>query len=275
MNSDNPKNNSKKATNRDVAKLAGVSVATVSYVINGREDQRISEATKKKVYQAMNFLNYSPNLYAVGLNTPQPQTIVVRSSINATYLTEMEILHFMRDFNTLCEKQHIQLTYSLDKRAAKIAATACICFDLPNDEFHSFAEENFIPVIAIESLVGDPVFYQITTDFERVFKAAEDYFKEDFTLVYIEPNNKETKEKILSVFKEVIFLSSLTDIGKIAPKNIALCQPALFPLFENSENFKVFKYALDPSMLSETVMDCIEKALNRLNTPDQDHFIKI
>ncbi len=272
----NEQNKHKKATNRDVAKLAGVSVATVSYVINGREDQRISEATKKKVYQAMNFLNYSPNPYAVGLNTEQPQTITVRSSSNASYLTEMEILHFMRNFNLLCEKKKIQLNYSLDKRAAKIAATACICFDLPNEEFHRFAEENFIPVIAIESLVGDPVFYQITTDFERVYAAAADYFNDDFTFVYIEPNNMETKEKILSVFKKVIFLSSLTDIGKIAQgKNIALSQPALFPLFESLDTFKVFKYFPDPSKLSQTVMECIEKALNRLNTPDRDHFIKI
>ncbi len=284
MNNDNlsdnlnvsEQNKHKKATNRDVAKLAGVSVATVSYVINGREDQRISEATKKKVYQAMNFLNYSPNPYAVGLNTEQPQTITVRSSSNASYLTEMEILHFMRDFNTLCEKKQIQLNYSLDKRAAKIAATACICYDLPNDEFHRFAEENFIPVIAIESLVGDPVFYQITTDFERVYAAASDYFKDDFTFVYIEPNNKETKEKILSLFKNVIFLSTLTDIGRIVKsnKNVALSQPALFQLFDGL-NLNLFKYAPDPSKLSQTVMECIQKALNRLNTPDRDHFIKI
>ena len=37
----------KRITNKDVAKFAEVSVATVSYVIIGRTDQRISESTQK------------------------------------------------------------------------------------------------------------------------------------------------------------------------------------------------------------------------------------
>ncbi|MBR2426674.1 MAG: LacI family DNA-binding transcriptional regulator [Lentisphaeria bacterium] len=52
----------KKTTIRDVAKVAGVSIATVSYVLKGTG--RVSESTIKRVWQVINDLNYSPNPYA-------------------------------------------------------------------------------------------------------------------------------------------------------------------------------------------------------------------
>lgn len=48
---------------------AGVSVATVSYVINNRTDMRISDATRKKVLQVINLLDYTPNQSAKALAT--------------------------------------------------------------------------------------------------------------------------------------------------------------------------------------------------------------
>ena len=58
----------KKVTIRDVAKEAGVSVATVSYVVNGRTDLKISDETRKRVLQVINLLNYSPNQAAKALS---------------------------------------------------------------------------------------------------------------------------------------------------------------------------------------------------------------
>lgn len=64
---------SQKITIRDVAREAGVSVATVSYVINNRTDMHISDATRKKVLQVINLLDYTPNQSAKALATkPQP-----------------------------------------------------------------------------------------------------------------------------------------------------------------------------------------------------------
>ena len=50
------------ATIKDVAALSGVSVTTVSRVLNKRG--YISEDTYKKVYDAMAKLNYQPNQLA-------------------------------------------------------------------------------------------------------------------------------------------------------------------------------------------------------------------
>jgi len=50
----------KRVTSRDVAKYAGVSQSTVSFVLNDREDIKISESTKHKVVSAAKALNYSP-----------------------------------------------------------------------------------------------------------------------------------------------------------------------------------------------------------------------
>lgn len=51
-----------KVTRADVAKLAGVSTATVSYVLNG--SRNMSEKTKKLVNDAVEQLNYKPDMIA-------------------------------------------------------------------------------------------------------------------------------------------------------------------------------------------------------------------
>ena len=54
---------------KDIAKLCGVSQATVSYVINNRQNQKISEETRRKVLDAVEALHYYPNASAKSMRT--------------------------------------------------------------------------------------------------------------------------------------------------------------------------------------------------------------
>ena len=60
-------------TIKDVAKLANVSPSTVSRVIS--QSPRISEATKKLVYAAMEELKYKPNAIARNLANASTKTL--------------------------------------------------------------------------------------------------------------------------------------------------------------------------------------------------------
>lgn len=61
------------ATLKDVARLAGVSVSTVSHVINGRDD--IPERTAARVRKAMETLDYRPNRLARALMKDRSERI--------------------------------------------------------------------------------------------------------------------------------------------------------------------------------------------------------
>lgn len=80
----------------DVSKKAGVSIATVSRVLNGNSN--VTEKTRRKVLLAMKELDYTPNVFArgLGLNTMKTIGIMCTDSsdiylANAVYYTEQEL----------------------------------------------------------------------------------------------------------------------------------------------------------------------------------------
>jgi DNA-binding LacI/PurR family transcriptional regulator len=64
-----------KPTIRDVAKRAGVSIATVSYVLNDNSDEAIGEQAKQRVWDAVRALNYHRAAAAVNLATQRTRNI--------------------------------------------------------------------------------------------------------------------------------------------------------------------------------------------------------
>ncbi|WPO81202.1 LacI family DNA-binding transcriptional regulator [Chryseobacterium sp. JJR-5R] len=65
----------KRASIKDIARIAEVSVATVSYVLNRKEGSRISEATRKKVFEVAENISYTPNKIARSLKMSKSKLI--------------------------------------------------------------------------------------------------------------------------------------------------------------------------------------------------------
>ncbi len=65
----------KKVQLKDIAKEANVSVALVSYVLNGQHQNRIKKETAERIKAVAKRLNYRPNHFAKGLKTQKSHTI--------------------------------------------------------------------------------------------------------------------------------------------------------------------------------------------------------
>lgn len=95
----------KKATIKDVARFSGVSIATVSLVLNGNA-HKFSPATVAKVMEAKNELNYSPNYFAQRMVIKGSKTIgVMLSDISNPFFGQLmagvEKALYQEDFVTV------------------------------------------------------------------------------------------------------------------------------------------------------------------------------
>ena len=82
---------------KDVAKLAGVSQTTVSFVINNNPDIKIPAETKERVWAAVLELGYRPNIIARGLRSNRTYTIGFISDEIATTPFAVQIVHGAQD----------------------------------------------------------------------------------------------------------------------------------------------------------------------------------
>ena len=76
------------STLKDVAKMAGVSASTVSYVLNGKK--KVRPETLEKINEAIRELNYQPNLLASSLKTNQSKTVgLVVSDLKSLFFVDI------------------------------------------------------------------------------------------------------------------------------------------------------------------------------------------
>ena len=178
----------KKITVRDVAKEAGVSVATVSYILNNRPDQKISAATRKKVLQIANLLNYKPShaakSLAEGRNNIIGITYQLKSETPARNLEVMALANRLipqlarRNYDVL----FLQVPDVTEDSTVSRNVDAILAIDLTHDEFRALADSYLVPIIGIDMVINDNLFYQVYTDYPTIVQDTistldtEDYY---------------------------------------------------------------------------------------------------
>ena len=106
---------------KDVAKEAGVSIATVSRVLN--DIDVVNEDTKKKVLDAIKKLGYRPNIVARSLKTQRTKTIgilvpdissqfypeIVRGAEDVANIYDYNVILCNSDFDVEKEKEYLRV----------------------------------------------------------------------------------------------------------------------------------------------------------------------
>lgn len=173
MNSNNKK---KKVTIKDIADACGVSTATVSYVVNGREDQRISPETWKRVLHEVHIMGYESSAVAkalatgnsgmVGLYAPNAASDPDEAHSFAAFTQELAARlegcgYALRLIDDSCVSQTID---TLD---------AIVALNVDRLTFRKIGFNCFCPLICVDGVVDDLfLFYQVNTDFAAAAAAA-------------------------------------------------------------------------------------------------------
>lgn len=178
----------KKITVRDVAKEAGVSVATVSYILNNRPDQKISAATRKKVLQIANLLNYRPSHAAKSLAEGRNNIIGITYRLNPeTPARNLEVIALAnRLIPQLARRNYdvlfLQVPDIAEDTSVSRNVDAILAIDLSHNDFRALADSYLVPIIGIDMVINDNLFYQIYTDYPALIQEAvsglntEDYY---------------------------------------------------------------------------------------------------
>ena len=165
--------------------------------MNNRTDQKISDATRKKVLQIANLLNYTPSSVAKSLATGRNSIIGISYSMDdATPSRNLELSSFI---NMLIERLN-RLKYDViympvnttsDSASINRNIDGIIAIDLSNEDFVKLADNCFVPVISVDMIINDSLFYQIYSDIPQLAEKASEYLGDDYYFVLERYKNEE------------------------------------------------------------------------------------
>lgn len=253
-----------KITIKDIARFANVSVATVSYIINGIHEERYTQETKRKVLQIVNLYNFRPSRLAQSFALSKSRNIIILMEKHQTIFQKAESYDFLRLLGKTFERFGFNLIMRTYLEETKVdTADAIICVGMEEEKFRRLAKENFVPFISVDGKICDELFFQIYQDFSNVVKCGEREFgKDNFSVVLLDMYNETLKQEIRELAKDVVFLDG-NDVKELPEGNIVTVNASLCEVAE------IFgrKALLVPSNTQtkiDALIDCFNKATERV-----------
>ncbi|MCF2219231.1 LacI family transcriptional regulator [Chryseobacterium sp. PS-8] len=191
----------KRASIKDIARIAEVSVATVSYVLNKKEGSRISEVTKTRILDVAKSINYTPNKIAKSLK------------MNKTKLIGLIVADISNDF-------YSNIARNIEDEAMKLGYTLLIgsCDENP-EKFKKltelFSEQQVDGMIIAPVVDSDEAINKLILE-EYPIVTIDRYLK-NVSLPGVMINNSEISEQICDHlvrkdFDEIIYVGYDTEL---------------------------------------------------------------
>jgi len=263
----------------DVSEKAGVSIATVSRVINGNSN--VSEKTKLRVLSVMEELGYTPNVFArgLGLNTMKTIGIMCTDSsdiylANAVYFLERELRFNAYDAILCCtgtslENKMKYLNLLLSKRVDGIILVGSKFLSSSpdtSDNDYILKAATKLPIMLLNGqLSGNNIFSTQCDDESAVYSVTDKLIKNgQKNIVYLYTSTSYSGQNKLSGYKKALIDNHLIVnpvYSHMCTKSIARAKEYLNELYTNNIPFEAVVTS-DDSLAVGAIKFAYEHSLN-------------
>lgn len=251
----------------ELAKICNCSTATVSYVLNGREDQRISEETKQKVLQMANLFQYRINPYAKALATGELHNIMFFYDYSDFTLSKSEVLNFINELSTFLKNNKYNLIVAPVNHTQKFSfVDAVLTYRISKEKFHELANKNFVPVISIDTIINDNLFYEIVNSFNDL--------KNDENILYLStPFNDNQINDYLNKNFNIKFINSFSDLHNINTSKTIISLSIEIKKYLNEINIQSEYHCINTQAKYNAILDAINDSISR--NQEKNHQIRV
>ena len=237
----------------DVSKKAGVSIATVSRVLNGNPN--VSEKTRAKVLSVMDELGYTPNIFARGLGLNTIKTIGIMCSdssdlylANAIYFLERELRSRGYDSILCCtgtdletKQKYFDLLRSKRVDAIILAGSKFVEMK-PKDNAYLIDAAKSLPLMLVNGyLEGDNIYSTLCDDRSAAYEASVDLINSGVrNLLYLYTSYSYSGLNKLQGYKDALAAKGLPireEYIRQCPKDVASAQALCHKLYKEGLSF--------------------------------------